>query len=155
MSDNLIQEQLDAAKLIPKNVRFEKASDDCKVIAENLSKHNTERLKKLFEATKLFSNSIRDTFPDEVLNYLNNQMEYQIIARKTIDSPEANPVQETHSQENHSPEANPVKETHSTPVPGAGAQNIPSPVLHAQNKTYQYLNLNPSHKFNLRKSLFI
>ena len=41
--ESLIQEQNEAAKLIPKNARFNRAYDVCKVVAEDLSKYNSEQ----------------------------------------------------------------------------------------------------------------
>ena len=64
--ESLLQEQSEAAKKIPKNVRFNRAYDQTKVKAETLSKYNTERFLELVEAVKTISNSIRDYFPLEL-----------------------------------------------------------------------------------------
>ena len=64
--ESLLQEQSEAAKKIPKNVRFNQPYDQTKVKAENLSKYNTERFLELMEAVKTISNSIRDGFPQEL-----------------------------------------------------------------------------------------
>ena len=53
--ESLLQEQSEAAKNIPKNVRFNRAYDQTKVKAENLSKYNTERFLELMEAVKTIS----------------------------------------------------------------------------------------------------
>ena len=58
--------KLKRPKKIPKNVRFNRAYDQTKVKAENLSKYNTERFLELMEAVKTISNSIRDGFPQEL-----------------------------------------------------------------------------------------
>ena len=62
--ESLIQEQNEAAKLIPKNARFNRAYDVCKVVAEDLSKYNSEQFLDLLEMAKSFSNMIRDGVPD-------------------------------------------------------------------------------------------
>ena len=41
--ESLIQGQNEAAKLKPKNARFNRAYDVCKVVAEDLSKYNSEQ----------------------------------------------------------------------------------------------------------------
>ena len=64
--ESLLQEQSEAAKNIPKNVRFNRAYDQTKVKAETLSKYNTERFLELMQAVKTISNSIRDGFPQEL-----------------------------------------------------------------------------------------
>ena len=64
--ESLLQEQSEAAKKIPKNVRFNRAYDQTKVKAETLSKYNTECFLELMEAVKTISNSIRDGFPQEL-----------------------------------------------------------------------------------------
>ena len=64
--ESLLQEQSEAAKKIPKNVRFNRAYDQTEVKAENLNKYNTERFLELMEAVKTISNSIRDGFPQEL-----------------------------------------------------------------------------------------
>ena len=64
--EGLLQEQSEAAKFFSKNVRFNQAYDQTKVMAENLSKYNTERFLELMEAVKTISNSIRDGFPQEL-----------------------------------------------------------------------------------------
>ena len=70
--ESLIQEQNEAAKLIPKNARFNRAYDVCKVVAEDLSKYNSEQFLALLEMAKSFSNMIRDGVPKKLLDYLKN-----------------------------------------------------------------------------------
>ena len=48
--EGLLQEQSEAAKIFSKNVIFNQAYDQTKVMAENLSKYNTERFLELMEA---------------------------------------------------------------------------------------------------------
>ena len=64
--ESLIQEQNEAAKLIPKNVRFNRAYDVCKVVAEDLSKYNSEQFLDMLEMAKSFSTIIRDGVPKKL-----------------------------------------------------------------------------------------
>ena len=51
----LIEDQQAATKRLPKNVRFNQSFDVAKVVAEDLSKYNTEAFEEILECFKTFS----------------------------------------------------------------------------------------------------
>ena len=55
----LIEDQQAATKRYPKNVRYNKSFDVAKVVAEDLSKYNTEAFVEILEYFKTFSMYMR------------------------------------------------------------------------------------------------
>ena len=75
----LIEDQQAATKRYPKNVRYNKSFDVAKVVAEDLSKYNTEAFEEILERFKTFSMYMRNGFPVNVLEFLRNPVKYEII----------------------------------------------------------------------------
>ena len=87
----LIEDQQAATKRLPKNVRFNQSFDVAKVVAEDLSKYNTEAFEEILECFKTFSLYMRNGFPANVLEFLRNPAKYEI---REIDKIEKNIAQD-------------------------------------------------------------
>ena len=89
----LIEDQQAATKRLPKNVRFNQSFDVAKVVlvAEDLSKYNTEAFEEILECFKTFSLYMRNGFPANVLEFLRNAAKYEI---REIDKIEKNIAQD-------------------------------------------------------------
>ena len=75
----LIDDQQAATKRFPKNVRYNISFDVAKVVAEDLSKYNTEAFEEILECFKTFSTYMRNGFPVNILEFLRNPAKYEII----------------------------------------------------------------------------
>ena len=90
-SYSIIEDQQAATKRFPKNVRYNKSFDVAKVVAEDLSKYNTEAFEEILECFKTFSLYMRNGFPANVLEFLRNPAKYEI---REIDKIEKNIAQD-------------------------------------------------------------
>ena len=66
------EDQQTATKRFPKNVRYNISFDVANVVAEDLSKYNTEAFEEILECFKTFSMYMRNGFPVNVLEFLRN-----------------------------------------------------------------------------------
>ena len=77
--ESLIQEELEASKDIPKNVKFHQAYELARVTAEEVSGCNTDAFLELMEALKNIFNFVKEgTFPRDLFPYLNNPSGFKI-----------------------------------------------------------------------------
>ena len=68
--ESLLDEEQAAKRRKPKNTRFNDAYDVAKETAARLSQYNTKRFETILSSYKTFSNFIRDGFPEDLVQFL-------------------------------------------------------------------------------------
>ena len=68
--EHLLEEQQEANKRIPKNVKFNRAFDIAKVTAEYMKDTGTEQFELYMKCFSKFSNMVRDGIPSHVIDLL-------------------------------------------------------------------------------------
>ena len=77
--EHLLEEQQEANKRIPKNVKFNRAFDIAKVTAEYMKDTGTEQFELYMQCFSKFSNMVRDGIPSSVINLLLEPEKFEVI----------------------------------------------------------------------------
>ena len=77
--EHLLEEQQEANKRIPKNVKFNRAFDIAKVTAEYMKDTGTEQFELYMKCFSKFSNMVRDGIPSNVINLLLEPEKFEVI----------------------------------------------------------------------------
>ena len=77
--EHLLEEQQEANKRIPKNVKFNRAFDIAKVTAEYMKDTGTEQFELYMKCFSKFSNMVRDWIPSNVINLLLEPEKFEVI----------------------------------------------------------------------------
>ena len=82
--ESLLDEEQAAERRKPKNTRFNDAYDVAKETAARLSRYNTKQFETILSSYKTFSNFIRDGFPEDLVQFLEQPDQFEIIPKVSL-----------------------------------------------------------------------